>query len=221
MPKASSTVSSVLSPPPTSDVDAVLTWATHLAAKASHSSSAAGSARQTNPTNTIDVNDPYAQLAPVLETLRAHLATSVPKPQTRLTRRLGRPKDTDFVEDNAEVLEAEAALTLGKRIVSCSVLLFVSGTKAHTQNVPCKPCLSDFPGFRCHIVSNAIPNLVATLITQGAYEVYSTASQWANKSYSRRWSNEIPHEPFQPAPRALLGIVSTFSTVRLPATDAL
>ncbi|QRV99169.1 hypothetical protein RhiJN_27188 [Ceratobasidium sp. AG-Ba] len=81
-------------------------------------------------------------------------AVLTPKPQANKTQYLRSRKDTDFVEDDAEILEAEVALALGKRI-----------------NVPRKPCLSHFPGFHRHIASNAIPDLVATLITEGVYDV--------------------------------------------------
>lgn len=112
--------SSVLSsrPPPTSDVDAVLTWATRLAAKASRSHPAPSTSRQASQSDTDDANNPYTQLTSVLESLRAHLASSSTKPQARSIQRLGRRKDTDFVEDDSELLEAQAALVLGKRIVS-------------------------------------------------------------------------------------------------------
>ncbi|QRV99179.1 hypothetical protein RhiJN_27198 [Ceratobasidium sp. AG-Ba] len=157
VPNRSSARSS--SPPPISDVDAVVTWATRLISKASRSQ-----------TDTTDVGIPYAWLTSILESLCAQLVAAPLKPQARPIRRLGRPKDTDSVEDDAELLEAQAALALGKRI-----------------NAPHKPCLSNFPGFRRHIASNAIPDLVATLITKGLYELHGTVSGWAGKSY------EIPH----------------------------
>ncbi|QRV93495.1 hypothetical protein RhiJN_21513 [Ceratobasidium sp. AG-Ba] len=190
-PKSSAPSSSLSNPPPTSDVDAVLTWATRVITKATHSHLPAGTSDHASQTDSVG-NDAYVQLASVLEDLRAHLAASVPKlplPANH-TQRLRRPRDTDLVEDNAELLEAEAALALGKRI-----------------NVRRKPCLSDFPGLRRHIASNAIPDLVATMITRGGYEVHGTVSHWAKSSYGRQWTDEVPDEPFQPAPRALLGIM--------------
>ncbi|QRV89360.1 hypothetical protein RhiJN_17378 [Ceratobasidium sp. AG-Ba] len=188
-PRSSSSSSTLSNPPPTSDVDAVLTWATRVVTQATRPHLPTGTSRHISQTDPVE-NDKYVQLASVLEDLRAHLAASTPKPPVDQARRLRRPKDTDFIEDDAEILEAEAALALGKRI-----------------NAPHKPCLSDFPGFRRHIASNAIPDLVATLITQGAYEVYGTTSQWAKTSYSHQWTDEIPDEPFQPAPPGLLGIM--------------
>ncbi|QRV91734.1 hypothetical protein RhiJN_19752 [Ceratobasidium sp. AG-Ba] len=191
VPKSSAPSSSLSNPPPTSDVDAVLTWATRVLTKATHPHLPAGTSDYAGQMDPVG-NDTYAQLASVLEDLRARLATSTPKPPllANQTRRLRRPRDTDLVEDDAEILEAEAALALGKRI-----------------NAPHKPCLSDFPGLRRHIASNAIPDLVVTMITRGAYEVYGTTSQWAKTSYGRQWTDEVPEEPFQPAPRALLGIM--------------
>ncbi|QRV97643.1 hypothetical protein RhiJN_25665 [Ceratobasidium sp. AG-Ba] len=187
-PKSSASQFSLSSPPPTSDVNAVLTWAMRMITKAGESHLAAGTSRQASQTDLAD--SPYARLTSVLEDLRAHLAASASKPRANQMQPLRRPKDTDFIEDDAELLEAEAALALGKRI-----------------NGPHKPCLSDFPGFRRHIASNAIPDLVATLITRGAYEVYGTTSNWAKTSYGHQWTDEIPDEPFQPAPPGLLGIM--------------
>ncbi|QRW11987.1 hypothetical protein RhiLY_10986 [Ceratobasidium sp. AG-Ba] len=190
-PQSSSVLSSnLLNPPPTSNVDAVLAWATRMATKATNSHPVASTSHPGSQTNSVDNGDRYAQLASVLEDLRAHLAASAPKQHANQVRRLRHPRDTDFVEDDAELLEAEAALALGKRI-----------------NAPRKPCLSDFPGFRRHIASNAIPDLVATLVTHGAFEVHGTTAGFAEDSYSRQWTEEIPDEPFQPPPRALLAIM--------------
>lgn len=98
-------------------------------------------------------------------------------------------------------------------------IIFTFSAEFRTQNAPHKPCLSDFPGFRRHIASNAIPDLVATIITEGPYELTGTVSKWAGKSYGRRWTEEIPNEPFQAAPRALLGIVSPLLLHGLPLAN--
>ncbi|KAG9088243.1 hypothetical protein FRC06_002157, partial [Ceratobasidium sp. 370] len=162
-----------------SDVDAVLVWASRLA------TNVAGSCPAANQGPGTSCDDPYYLLASVLGDLRSHLATTTPKSATA-------PKsDTDFIEDNADILEAEAVLALGKWILKL------------TQGPSHKPCLSDFPGFRRHIASGAIPDLIATLITEGAYEVYGTACSWAEESYNRQWNDELPDQPLQHAPRPL------------------
>ncbi|KAF8595284.1 hypothetical protein BDV93DRAFT_564519 [Ceratobasidium sp. AG-I] len=142
-------------PPPTSDIGAVLAWATRIAAHAAQPLTRTGKSRDGDVSDS--ANGAYKALAEVLGNLGNRFASSAPKPQHGAHRSPSSSRHTDFVEDNAGVLEAEAALALGKHVPSSQ-----------------KFALSDFPGLRRRIASIAIPELIALACATGAYETFGT-----------------------------------------------
>ncbi|KAG9118836.1 hypothetical protein FRC07_006454 [Ceratobasidium sp. 392] len=166
--------SSALLPPgssaPTSDTNILLNWITRLAKRAG-----------TSPPD-IDME----QLAQDLRSVRSRLYPAAPKSQKRTARSLKRPRDTDLIEDNAEVLEAEAALQMG----------------LHARR-PRKPALTDFPGYPHLIATRAIPQLIAMACTKGIYETLGIAVDWADECYKQVWSLELSKVPVQNPPYSL------------------
>ncbi|KAG8700653.1 hypothetical protein FRC08_004580 [Ceratobasidium sp. 394] len=164
---------SLQGPPPVSNLGAVLDWASRFAKQASTSH---------HVTPAVD----YQLLATVLDNARrSHLDTSAPESAPSRPRRAA-----GLAEDNAAVLEAEAALTLGKHI-----------RPRH------KATLADFPGFPRNIATMAIPKLNATTVTEGAYESHEVQRNMATKCYNERWALELPDVRLQKAPPPLIGLM--------------
>ncbi|KAF8593930.1 hypothetical protein BDV93DRAFT_565973 [Ceratobasidium sp. AG-I] len=152
--------STILQPPPTPNVDAMLAQAAQLANQVGRSRASdnqASSLCQAGQTV-----DPLQQLALVL----------------------------DLLEDNSEILEAEAALALGKHL------------HAHQ-----KPGLSDFPGLQRRVASMAIPEFLMLACTRGAYETLGTFHNWAKEAYNHVWDLELQGVQLQKAPRALTSVI--------------
>ncbi|KAG8775889.1 hypothetical protein FRC12_001219 [Ceratobasidium sp. 428] len=142
---------------------------------------AARLAKQTATSQGAHVTNEYETLARVLDDLRrSQLAAPNPLKRQR----------AEAVEDHAAVLEAEAAYTLG------------------TNRPRHRPTLDDYPGFRRHIATLAIPELIATSITEGGYDEHPKASRRAETCYNRVWERELPNIPVMKAPLPLLGIMT-------------
>ncbi|KAG8730809.1 hypothetical protein FRC10_002346 [Ceratobasidium sp. 414] len=171
-PTNTSSSHNVQEPPPLSDVTAVLTWASHLAKQA-------GTLRHMTQANDFQL------LTTVLDNLQcSHLITPT---QERVQ---SRPQRVGLTEDNASILEAEVALTLGIHV-----------RPRH------KATLANFPGFPQHVATLAIPDLVATAIAKGAYESHETLSAMATKCYNNRWARELPDLWLQKVPPGLVGVM--------------
>ncbi|KAG9087551.1 hypothetical protein FRC06_002480 [Ceratobasidium sp. 370] len=166
--------SSLAKVPSMSDVNAVLAWVAKLAKQATLA----------DPANQSD--SPLHLLARVLGDTHSHRIASLPARTMRAQHHLSYPRHTDLVEDNAEVLEAEAALALGHHLC--------------LQN---KPTLADFPGLPRRVTSIAIPELLAEACTEGPFKVFGTMDKWANASYCTVWDREVPDTPFMRLPRQL------------------
>ncbi|KAG8735485.1 hypothetical protein FRC10_010465 [Ceratobasidium sp. 414] len=165
-------------PPPLSDIDAVLAWAAWLAQQATHMPTSRGTGTSSHPTRAGQLEHPLGLLTQVAST------PGVQGPRSH--RQRARSVDSD----NAAALEAEeAALALGKHLC-----------QRH------KPTLDDFPGFRQHIATLAIPKLIATTVAKGAYEVHKELSDMATRCYNSSWASELPDIPLQKAPPPLAGI---------------
>ncbi|KAG9094019.1 hypothetical protein FRC06_011271, partial [Ceratobasidium sp. 370] len=166
---------SLLEPPPMSDTHGMLAWAAWLAQHVSHTANnpRASTSCRAGPASQPDAL--YHALAQVL----GDLASRLPAPtlQLRPSRPPLNPKHMHFVDDNAEFLKAEAALSLGQHFPSRGKLK-----------------LSDFPGLPRHIASLAIPDLIATACTQGACEVFGMISEWADDAFHDTWDCEVPDE---------------------------
>lgn len=113
------TSTSSLPQPRPSDAGDLLAWATQLADLITRSrvpTSQASTSHQARQTG-----DPNDQLAQAPSDLRTHLTTITTTPAstspTNTQRPPKRPRHTDLVEDNTEILELEAALTLGTHVV--------------------------------------------------------------------------------------------------------
>ncbi|KAG8709608.1 hypothetical protein FRC08_018231 [Ceratobasidium sp. 394] len=164
---------SLQGPPPVSNLGAVLDWASRFAKQA-------GTSHHVAPA--VD----YQLLATVLDNTRcSHLDTSASEPAPSRPRRAA-----GLAEDNAAVLEAEAALTLGKQI--------------HPRH---KATLADFPGFPRNMATMAIPKLNATAVTEGVYESHEVQRNMATKCYNERWALELPDVRLQKAPPPLIGLM--------------
>ncbi|KAG9092513.1 hypothetical protein FRC06_011893 [Ceratobasidium sp. 370] len=92
--------------------------------------------------------------------------------------------------DNAEVLEAEAALELGKHIRRYR-----------------KPMLADFPGLRRAIASLSMPKFTAIACTRGAYETFGVFCGWVKEAYESVWARTVLHVPLLKAPQPLKSII--------------
>ncbi|KAG8771962.1 hypothetical protein FRC12_003314 [Ceratobasidium sp. 428] len=177
-----STSNNLFEPPATSDIRSVLSWAVRAAKHASAATPGSSSSRQASQPDAL-----YGVLAEVLGNLDLRLAGSEPTLQFGASRPPFHPRHMEFVEDDAELLEAEAALRLGR----------------HHLNATGKPTLSDFPGLPRRIASLAIPDLIVTACTQGAYEVFGTVSDWATSCFNQAWRHDLPDEPLIKLPRQL------------------
>ncbi|KAG8712844.1 hypothetical protein FRC09_019400 [Ceratobasidium sp. 395] len=124
----------------------------------------------------------YTLLTQVLTNLR-HSELVSPKSLKR--------KRAEPAEDDSAALEVEAAIAFGK-----------------ITRPRHKPTLDDYPGFPRTIATLAIPELLATAITLGAYEGHVKITYWAQGCYNRTWERELPNLQVQNAPRPLLGIMS-------------
>ncbi|KAG8691598.1 hypothetical protein FRC09_011583 [Ceratobasidium sp. 395] len=180
---SASTSNGVPDPPASSDIHSILSWAIQAAKHASTATPGASSLRQVGQPDTL-----YGVLAEVLGNLDLRLATSAPPPQFGTSRPPFPPRHMEFIEDDAELLEAEAALRLGRH---------------HHVNGTGKPTLSDFPGLPRRIASLAIPDLIVTACTQGAYEVFGTVSDWATSCFNHAWRRDLPDEPLIKLPQQL------------------
>ncbi|KAG9120339.1 hypothetical protein FRC07_004204 [Ceratobasidium sp. 392] len=165
--------SSSTSPPSSSmsDLDYVLAWMTQLAKQA-------GISRP-------DIVDG------AFDRLCSRLDVAVPKSRQPVPQSLKRPHDTNLIEDDAEILNAQAALKRG----------------VHARRRQ-KPVLTDFPGHPHYIATRAIPELFAVACTRGMWEMYGTVIDWANKCYERIWGIELPDVRLQKAPYELKGIIA-------------
>ncbi|KAG8781321.1 hypothetical protein FRC12_021993 [Ceratobasidium sp. 428] len=142
---------------------------------------AAQLAKQTATGQGTHVTNEYGVLARVLDDLRlSQLAAPNPLKRQR----------TESAKEHAAVLEAEAAFTLGKN------------RPRH------RPSLDDYPGFRRHIATLAIPELLAASITEGGYDEHPKAIRRAEICYNRVWERELRDIPIMKAPPPLLGIMT-------------
>ncbi|KAG8695189.1 hypothetical protein FRC08_007978 [Ceratobasidium sp. 394] len=130
------------------------------------------------------------QLAQLLGVLQSRLGATASASQSKAQRPPSRLKPTDLLEDDAEVLEAEAALELG----------------THLRRRR-KPTLADFPGLRHQIASLSMSEFLATASTRGAYETFGVLCGWVKECYERVWGRELPHLPLQKAPDPLKSII--------------
>ncbi|KAG9094882.1 hypothetical protein FRC06_010371, partial [Ceratobasidium sp. 370] len=180
---SSSMPTGVLNQPPTSDLKAILARAAQLVKQAncSHMTTGQGGGAPHQASQASEPRNVYDKLAEALDNLQCSQLKKAQQPPTH-------PWHTNFVEDNTVLLDAEAALALGKHV--------------HSH---CKPTLSDFPGLPWRIATLAIPDLVAVAVTQGAYETFGTACDWAVECYNKVWRHELPESP-QKAPHALQAI---------------
>ncbi|KAF8598609.1 hypothetical protein BDV93DRAFT_512334 [Ceratobasidium sp. AG-I] len=171
-----------------SDIGGLLAWAAQLADQIARlrvpANQASTSLRASQTSN------PNDQLAQVLSDLRTSLATSMTISPANVQRPSKCPRHTDLVEDNAEILELEAALTLGTHV-----------------RARCKPNFSDFPGLQRRIASLAVPEFLVSVCTWGAYETLGTFHDWAAEAYNHLWPLEASDLPLQKAPYALRGIL--------------
>ncbi|KAG9082182.1 hypothetical protein FRC06_005184, partial [Ceratobasidium sp. 370] len=189
---SSSMPTGVLNQPPTSDLKAILARAAQLVKQVnrSHMTTGQGGGAPHQASQASKPRNVYDELAEALDNLqRSQLVTSTSRLQKKAQQPPTHPWHTDFVEDNAALLDAEAALALGKHV------------RSHR-----KPTLSDFPGLPRRIATLAIPDLVAVAVTQGAYETFGTACDWAVECYNKVWHHELPESPLQKAPHALQAI---------------
>ncbi|KAG9085705.1 hypothetical protein FRC06_003489, partial [Ceratobasidium sp. 370] len=182
-----------LEPPPSSDLSAVLIWAAQLAKQltrppATTDQGTAGSSCQADRPGQPGIA--YGLVTKVLEKLRSDLATTTREPQVPAQHLPSQSSHTDFVEDDATILEAEAALELGRHLSRRR-----------------KPSLADFPGLPRRIATLAMPELIAVACTQGAYEVFGTLCDWADDTYKRVWARELGNLRLQKAPHALKSIM--------------
>ena len=122
--------------PPPSDLNGLLAWAARLAGQITHSPVPANQASISHQAG--QTSNPNNQLAQALDNLRACLTTSTTTSPANIQRPTKRPRHTDLVEDNAEVLELEAALTLGTHVVS----LFVVGIYCTLKFITSVPAAS-------------------------------------------------------------------------------
>ncbi|KAG9075841.1 hypothetical protein FRC06_009854 [Ceratobasidium sp. 370] len=101
--------------PPTSDPNAMLAWAAQLANQALVLRAAAhhvvSTSRQGSQAD--QSKGPLSLLAKVLGEAHSHLVASAPALPTESRHYSLYPRHTDLIEDNAETLEAEAAIALG------------------------------------------------------------------------------------------------------------
>ncbi|KAG8728774.1 hypothetical protein FRC10_004585, partial [Ceratobasidium sp. 414] len=166
-------------PPPLSNVTAVLTWASHLAKQA-------GTLRHMTQANDFQL------LTTVLDNLRcSHLVTPTQEQVQLCLQHVG------LTGDNASILEAKVVLTLGTHVIRA---------ETYTKR-PChKATLADFPGFPRHIATLAIPNLVATAIAKGAYELHESLSAMVTKCYNNWWAYKLPDLQLQKVPPGLVGV---------------
>ncbi|KAG9095924.1 hypothetical protein FS749_009452, partial [Ceratobasidium sp. UAMH 11750] len=138
---------------PMSDLSFVLQWAAQLVTQLTRpdgtDTRGAGLSREAGRIGQPEMA--YDVVTRVLEKLRSGFTTTAPPPKANPRKRRRQPKHTDFVEDDAELLDAEAALELGEHVSSHK-----------------KPTLADFPGYPRCIASDAIPELIAVACTQGA-----------------------------------------------------
>ncbi|KAG8749752.1 hypothetical protein FRC11_011071, partial [Ceratobasidium sp. 423] len=174
-------------PPPPSDLSAILTWALQMARQASTSTTATreeGSASQPGET--------YGLLAKVIEGLQVQLAAfKLVDADPGSQQPPNGPGDMDFVEDDAEMHEAEARRNHGKNV-----------------DPKRKVGLDDFPGINRRIASLAIPEFLAMTFTRGPYEVNATLVDWGYEAF-KLVSHHLQHkEPYQKPPRELVQLVS-------------
>ncbi|KAG9076217.1 hypothetical protein FRC06_009635, partial [Ceratobasidium sp. 370] len=156
-------------------LNTVLAWAVQLAKRATTSNQAGSSLNL---------------LAQVLGDARSHLISPLSTLLTKSWHHHAYPRHTDLVEDNAEVLEAEAALALGHHL------------RPHN-----KPTLADFPGLPWWVASLAIPELLATACTEGPFEVFGTMDEWADRSYKTVWGREVLDTLLIKPPRQLRALM--------------
>ncbi|KAG8685391.1 hypothetical protein FRC08_013137 [Ceratobasidium sp. 394] len=165
-------------PPPQTHIDAILTRAAQLVEQV-------GVGRR-------DAN--LNQLAQLLGSLQSRLGAATSGSQPKARQSPSQLKPTDLLEDDAEVLEAEAALELGTHI------------RRHH-----KPTLANFPGLRRKIASLAMSDFLAVASTRGAYKTFGVLCGWVKEVYERVWGCEVPHVPLQKAPHPLKSIVSVLA----------
>ncbi|KAG8752528.1 hypothetical protein FRC12_011907 [Ceratobasidium sp. 428] len=184
-------------PPPASDLKSALAWAVEFAEREARShattSQHANGSRQSQ--------GDFGLLAQVLGEIRALSDSSLSlAPKVRYLPEHSRL--TDFISNHVAVLEAEAAVVLGKR------------TRPRKQ-----PSLADFPGLPGEIASLTIPELVATAVAEGPYEGYSKTDEWAIdifKSIATKLTGDEVDDP----PRALRGLmIRRLSIFRGEAVD--
>ncbi|QRW10717.1 hypothetical protein RhiLY_09716 [Ceratobasidium sp. AG-Ba] len=175
LPQASSheATSSLFEPPPTSDPGAVLAWAVRVAKHASSSRHVTEAGHSAT----------YQQLASVLDDLRrSHQDSSATHPVSRAQR-------SRTADNSTAVLEAEAALVLGKQA-------------AHKR-----AGLQDFPGLTGHIAALSIPKLIATVVTKGAYGTHDIQAGLTAKVFNSQWTEELPDLRVQKPPAALISLL--------------
>ncbi|QRV74503.1 hypothetical protein RhiJN_02518 [Ceratobasidium sp. AG-Ba] len=160
-------------PPPASDVSAVLAWAARTAQQASTSHHVTGAGQPT---------DIYHLLTTVLGALQqSHQTASSPHASSSTQR--------TTTEENTAVLEAEAALVLGKK---------------SSRN---RVTLRDFPGLTGHIAALLIPKLIATVITKGAYGTHNILAGITSQIFTGQWKEELPDLRVQKPPAALISLL--------------
>ncbi|KAG9105514.1 hypothetical protein FRC07_009223 [Ceratobasidium sp. 392] len=162
-------------PPPASDPTAVLAWARQQAEKAGNGAP----------------NVDFGLLARALGDLGTRIANSSSEPQ-RHTRRLpSRARPADLVEEDAEVLTAEAALERG----------------VHAPRRR-QPALSDYTGIPHLVATRTIPKLNAIACARGIYECFGTVCEWIDECYEGVWAVEAPLVPYQKPPHKMKGILA-------------
>ncbi|KAG9086220.1 hypothetical protein FS749_003803 [Ceratobasidium sp. UAMH 11750] len=184
-PTTNSDAMSLSKLPPTSDPNAVLAWVAQLANQALVSHSVANQVASTSRQGTDQSNGPLHLLAKVLGEAQSHLVASPPTLRTKSRHYSPYPRHTDLVEDNAETLEAEAAIALGHHL----------------------PTLADFPGLPWRVASKAINHLLATTSTEGPFEPFGVVDEWSNTSYKIIWGQELPDTPLIKPPRELRALM--------------
>ncbi|KAG9082242.1 hypothetical protein FRC06_005153, partial [Ceratobasidium sp. 370] len=105
-----------LEPPSTLDLGAVLDWAGRLVAELKRpgvtNDQGAGPSHQAGRISQPEVM--FDLVTRVLKTLQPNLAATAPAPEANAWQHLPQPRHTDPVKDDSKILEAEAALKLGK-----------------------------------------------------------------------------------------------------------
>ncbi|KAG8791638.1 hypothetical protein FRC12_008540 [Ceratobasidium sp. 428] len=197
-PASSVTLTPGLSkPPPASDLKSALAWAVEFAEREARScattSQHASGSRQSQ--------GDFGLLAQVLGEICSLTDSSLSLPP-KVRYLPEHSRSTDFISNHVAVLEAEAAVVLGKR------------TRPRKQ-----PSLADFPGLPGEIASLTIPELVATAVAKGPYEGYSKTDEWAIDIF-KSIATKLTGDEIDDPPRALRALmIRRLSIFRGEAVD--